>query len=354
MSPYTIADVVNMVIAAGARPVFADVDPATGNLRIDEVARLIEDDCGAVLATHFYGCAADISELARLCRSQRIPLIEDAAQAFGCAVNGQKVGTFGDVGIYSFGLYKNINGVFGGLVLTQDAELAARLRQAVAAAPSEPLASYLPRLAKGAVTDLLTQPLIFKLFSFWVFRWAFLREIDAINTKLVIDVDPKRLDEIPSKYLRRMSPAQARVLLPQLNGIEAANRARIRKAGLYFEGLAEISEVTLPPLRTDGSHIYTAFCLQAPDRRALVRFLLEHGADLAESYHRNCADLPCFEAFARECPNARRFAADAVYLPIYPRYPDQEIRRNVTLIRRFYNKARERSPTLIELKSKAA
>jgi perosamine synthetase len=244
--------------------------------------------------------------------------------------------------------------VFGGLVLTRDAELAACLRRDIAAAPSEPLASYLPRLAKGAVTDVLTQPLIFKLFSFWFFRWAFSREIDAINTKLVIDVDPKRLDEIPPKYLRRMAPAQARVLLPQLNGVEAANRERIRKAGLYFEGLGDVSEITLPPFRTDGSHIYTAYCIQAPDRRALVRYLLEHGADVAESYHRNCADLPCFEAEARECPTARRFAACAVYLPIYPRYPDHEIRRNVALIRRFYGYASDRRSDSIELKTKAA
>jgi dTDP-4-amino-4,6-dideoxygalactose transaminase len=82
--------------------------------------------------------------------------------------------------------------------------------------------------------------------------------------------------------------------------------------------------------------MYTNFPVQAPDRRALVRYMMERGADIAESHHRNCADLPCFEEFARECPVARGVAATLVYLPTYPRYDDAEIGRNIALIRQFY------------------
>jgi len=336
MSPYTIADVVNMVIAAGARPVFADVDAASGNLRVDEVARLIDDDTGAVLATHFYGCAADIVEIAKICRERKVPLIEDAAQAFGCAVNGRKVGTFGDVGIFSFGMAKNVNAFYGGLALTREPALAKRLRAALEDYPMERPRTYLPRLVRGAITDIVTFPPFFKLISFWFFRWAFLQDVQAVNNQLRIDVDPTRSDTLPIDYQRRMSPAQARALLPQLRGVDAANRERIRKANLYFEGLKDVAEIVLPPFRQDGSHIYMCFCVQAPDRRALVRFMMQRGADIPEGHHRNCADLPCFEAFARECPVARKVAASVLYLPTYPRYDDAEIHRNVSLIRQFY------------------
>jgi perosamine synthetase len=354
MSPYTIADVVNMVIAAGGRPLFADVDPQTGNLRPDEVERLVDGETGAVLATHLYGCAADILEIASICRKHALPLIEDSAQAFGCAVDGRKVGTFGDVGVYSFGMYKNINAFFGGIAITNNAELTSRLREALGDCPVEPIRIYLPKLAKGAFTDVLTHPLIFKAFSFWFFRWAFLKGIHGINTRLVIDVDPKRTDVIPQHYLRRMSPAQARALLPQLTGIEAANRERIRKAKLYCDGLKGIPGLVVPPYRADGSHIYTAFCIQVQDRRELVRFMLQRGADIQENYHRNCADLPCFEEFARECPVARRVAASAIYLPIYPRYGDVEIQRNVGLIRKFYGYQTVVSSVTNEVRRKAA
>jgi perosamine synthetase len=336
MSPYTITDVVNMVIAAGARPVFADVDAQSGNLRPDEVARLIDHDTGAVLATHLFGCAAAIVEIVKICQERNIPLIEDAAQAFGCVVNGRKVGTFGDVGIFSFGMYKNVNAFYGGLALTRDKALAERLRAALHDCAVEPLGTYLPKFVKGLITDVLTFPPVFKLLSFWFFRWSFLKDIEPINNTLRIDVDPKRSDTIPPDYLHRMSPSQARVLLPQLQGVDADNWERIRKAGLYFKGLKDIAEIVLPPFKKDGSHIYNYVCIQVPDRRALVRFMMQHGADMSEGHHRNCADLPCFEAFARECPVARQVAASLVFLPNYPRYADAEIHRNVSLIREFF------------------
>jgi dTDP-4-amino-4,6-dideoxygalactose transaminase len=339
MSPYTIADVVNMVIAAGGRPVFGDVHPASGNLRADEVARLIDRDTGAVLATHIYGCAADITEIARICRERDISLVEDAAQAFGCTVEGRPVGTFGDAGIFSFGMYKNVNAFYGGMVVTRDARLAQQIRREIETYPLESVQTFLPKLLHGVATDTLTHPTIFKAFSFWFFRWAFIHEIDAVNSRLRIDIDPKRMDVLPTSYKRQMSPGQARALLPQLKSVQAATEERVRKAALYFEGLDDVKEVKVPPAHWDGRHIYMCFPVKAPDRRRLVRFMLQRRADIAEGHHRNCADLPCFEEFARECPVAREVANSTIFLPTYPQYADKEIARNISLIREFYGHA---------------
>jgi hypothetical protein len=82
--------------------------------------------------------------------------------------------------------------------------------------------------------------------------------------------------------------------------------------------------------------------------------MLQHGTDLQESYHRNCADLPGFEEFARECPVARKFAVSAVYLPIYPRYGDAEIHRNVVLLRKFYGYDTVRSSVVSEVPPRVA
>jgi len=75
LSPYTIADVVNMVVSAGGNPVFADIEQATCNISADEVERLIDDKTGAVLVTHFYGLACDIERISEICRRRGIPLV---------------------------------------------------------------------------------------------------------------------------------------------------------------------------------------------------------------------------------------------------------------------------------------
>src|SRR5712692_2847005 len=94
MSPYTIADVVNMVVCAGGVPVFADVEPNTCNVDATEVERLIDADTGLVLVTHFYGLACDIERIACVCRDRAVALVEDSAQAFGARVRERRVGTF--------------------------------------------------------------------------------------------------------------------------------------------------------------------------------------------------------------------------------------------------------------------
>ena len=114
LSPYTIHDVINMVICAGATPVFADIDRKTCNIDTAEVAKLIDDDTGAVMVTHLHGLACDIEGVASVCRAKGVPLVEDTSQSLGAIVGGKRLGTFGDAGIFSFGMAKNVNCLYGG------------------------------------------------------------------------------------------------------------------------------------------------------------------------------------------------------------------------------------------------
>jgi dTDP-4-amino-4,6-dideoxygalactose transaminase len=65
---------------------------------------------------------------------------------------------------------------------------------------------------------------------------------------------------------------------------------------------------------------------------------MRHGRDITESYHRNCADLPCFSTWYRDCPRARATSESLIYLPTYPRYTDREIEKTVGVIRRFFGR----------------
>lgn len=336
LSPYTIADVVNMVVCAGGVPVFADLDPDTCNVSAAEVERLIDANTGAVLVTHFYGLVCDIERIKSLCDLHGVPLVEDAAQAFGARVGGKLAGTFGTAGIFSFGLYKNVNAFYGGMVVSNDDHLTAQLHVEMAKLTVQPLAPYLKKVINGLITDSITFPPFFGGLFFWVFRYGFLNSIDAINNKLKIDLAPELKVAVPADYLHRMSATQAALILTQLDRVEAHMQSRIAAAERYHAGLADIKELTLPPLRTDGSHIYWYFPIQAPDRHALVAHAMRQGRDITESYHRNCAALPCFSAWKRDCVNAERTANSVIYLPTYPGYPMDEVDANIRVIRAFY------------------
>jgi perosamine synthetase len=337
LSPYTIADVVNMVVCAGAVPVFADI-AGDGSCNIDPaaVAELLdnESNVGAVMVTHFYGLACDMEPLRQACTHAGVALIEDAAQAFGARVAAGQAGTIGHAGIFSFGLLKNVTGFLGGAVATNDAGLAQAMRAELQTFPVTPKDILWKKAAKGAVFDLATFPLVFYSAVYWLFRYAYLHDMDFFSNKLDTDANPVAYRTFPQRYAYRMSGAQAAIIRAQLDRCEAQSKERIGKAALYHEGLKDVPDLMLPPLRQDGSHIYFYFTVLARDRDAVARSMTQQYRDVQISHHRNCASLPCFAEYARPCPNAEAAAREALYLPTYPGYRDDQVEANIAAIRR--------------------
>ncbi len=338
LSPYTIADVVNMVLCAGAVPVFADV-AADGSCNIDPtaVADLLdrESDVGAVMVTHFYGLASEVEKLRDACARAGVPLIEDAAQAFGTRVSGKLAGTIGSAGIFSFGLLKNITGFLGGAVVTGDPDLAAAIRSELSSYPVVERSQLLKKAAKGVAFDIATEPVFFDSAVYWLFREAYLRKKEFFKNQLDTDANPVAYNEFPRHYACRMSGAQAAIIHAQLSRTDAQSAERISKAALYHAGLKDVPGLTLPPLRQDGSHIYLYYTVLARDRDGLARSMTRQYRDVQVSHHRNCASLPCFSEFARQCPNAEAASRQALYLPTYPGYRVDQVEANIAAIRRY-------------------
>lgn len=338
LSPYTISDVVNMVICAGGIPVFADVERSTCNIDPTQVEGLIDDQTAAVMVTHFYGLTCRMSELRSLCDRSGVPLIEDAAQAFGAVVDGRPAGTIGDAAVYSFGLYKNVTSFLGGMVVTRSSLIAERVRAGMRDWPLTPAWRLFRKAVAAAITDFATNPVVFRALTYWIFRHAHLHHVESLNNKLKIDVDPRLKERVPDSYLTRMTPFQARLAYRQLDAVDELSRHRIGIARIYHEGLLDIDDLILPPFRDDFSHIYAYYPVQYADRDALVDFALRHYRDIALSHHRNCASMPCFEEYARLCPEAQAAADSLIYLPTYPGYSRNEALKNVAVVRRFFGK----------------
>jgi perosamine synthetase len=342
LSPYTIADVVNMVLCAGGVPLFADVED-NGSCNIDPaaVARLLadHDDVGAVLVTHFYGLICDIEPILAACKSRGVPVVEDAAQAFGARIGGRRAGTMGCAGIFSFGLLKTVTSFLGGAVLTADRELEARIRADLAGFAGHSAGPLASKMAKGAAFDTVTNPLVFDTAVYWLFRYAYLHGIQFFKNQLDTDANPKAYASLPAAYGQRMSDGQAEIICDQLARCEPDMQARIANAALYHEGLHDLPDLVLPPLRTDGSHMYLYYPIQYGNRDKLAESMTRDLRDVQISHHRNCAAMPCFSDFARDCPNAERAGRGVIYLPTYPGYGRDQVMANVEAIRAFFRRA---------------
>jgi dTDP-4-amino-4,6-dideoxygalactose transaminase len=336
LSPFTIFDVINMVICAGGRPVFADIRRDSCTIDPHEIERLIDDETAVVLVTHMHVICAGIDRILDICRARHVAVVEDAAVAFGTHHGGRAVGTLGDVGVYSFGLFKNVNGIYGGAVVTHDGELYRRMAKEAEAFEPLPPDRLVKRMLYGVMVDAATNPFVFRALTFWAFRFGVLHDVDFILRRSRNDPDPFLRREFPASLRHKMSNAQARVVRAQLDSVEPDLRRRIGVAELYHRELRDLANVLLPPLATDGSGGFFTFPIQVEDRMALVRHLMRAGRDCAYYFYRNVADLGCFAEFATACPNASKAAASVVLLPTYPRYTLREAAKNVRAVREFW------------------
>ena len=126
-SPITFPATANVVVHVGATPVFADVEPETLNVDVEQVEASITPRTKAIMPVHFAGHPCEMDALMRVAHRHGLAVIEDCAHAMEATLRGRRVGSWGDVGAFSFYATKNITTGEGGMLVTSKAELAERV-----------------------------------------------------------------------------------------------------------------------------------------------------------------------------------------------------------------------------------
>ena len=126
MPTFTIISCALSVIRAGASPVYVDADPHTWNMKVEDIEALITEKTKAIMAVHIYGITVDMDPLLETAKKHNLKVIEDAAEVIGQTYKGTPCGSFGDISTFSFYPNKHITTGEGGMVLTDDPEVADR------------------------------------------------------------------------------------------------------------------------------------------------------------------------------------------------------------------------------------
>jgi dTDP-4-amino-4,6-dideoxygalactose transaminase len=126
VSPYTMSASATAILFYGGIPIFADIDPNTFNLTADSIERRLSPRTKAIMVVHIFGQAADMDPIMDLARRHDLKVIEDAAQAPGVRYKGRPVGAIGHIGGFSLNYHKHIHTGEGGMLVTNDSELALR------------------------------------------------------------------------------------------------------------------------------------------------------------------------------------------------------------------------------------
>lgn len=273
----------------GARPVFVDVDEKTFNLNVDEVARKITPRTRALLPVHLYGQPVEIGPLLELARRYNLRVVEDDAHAHGATYHGKRVGSFGDIGCFSFYPSK-VLGAYGdgGAITTNDAGLYERVKQL----------RYMGQKTKHAHDEIGFQ---------------------------------QRLDEL-----------QAAILRVKLRHLDAWIARRQRWANLYDELLRDVP-VTTPLVAPDRTHVFYLYTLRvdSKQRDALRKFLQARGIGTQIVYPQL---VPFQKAYASlgcrtgDFPVAEKLRDEIICLPMFPELTEGEVRMVAATISAFFDR----------------
>ncbi|MBN2328561.1 MAG: DegT/DnrJ/EryC1/StrS aminotransferase family protein [Candidatus Omnitrophica bacterium] len=127
-SPMTFCATANAIVHAGARPVFADIDPRTGLIDPTEIEKKITPKTRAIIPIHLSGRPCDMDAILAVARSRNIYLVEDCAHAIETTYHARHAGTFGDAGCFSFYVTKNMTAIEGGMAISQKAEIVEKIK----------------------------------------------------------------------------------------------------------------------------------------------------------------------------------------------------------------------------------
>jgi len=276
-SAYSFFATAGSIARVGAKPVFVDIEPTSYNLNPVLIERAITKRTKAIMPVHLFGQSAEMAPITELARAKGVPVIEDAAQAIGCDYQGQRIGSIGAIGCFSFFPSKNL-GAFGdaGLVTTNDDEIQTRLK------------------------SIRVHGSIVKYYH----------------------------DEVGGNF--RLDSLQAAVLAVKLRHLDSWSEGRQRNAAIYEQlfveaGLASDTvtpgRVVLPTILPNRRHIFNQYVVRLANRDAVLAKLKELKIG-AEVYYPLPLHLQkCFADLGHKLgdfPEAEKAAKESLAIPIFP------------------------------------
>lgn len=276
----------NVVELVGAVPIFVDIDIDTFNIDTTLIEKTITSKTKAIIPVHEFGLACDITAVIKIAEKHHLIVIEDAACALGAKENEKYVGTFGEVGSFSFHPRKAITGGEGGMLVTNDNELARKLR---------------------------------------------------ILRNHGIEMQRGKMEFVEAGFNYRMTDFQAALINSQFQRIESILDYKNMLANLYFDLLKDNDHVKLPAASENKKHTWQSFhVLVQGNRDVLISKLKEKG--IGTNYGAQCIPYQKYyqEKYQLDCdtlyPNAMKAYQQGLVLPLYERMDSDDVQRVVKSI----------------------
>lgn len=273
---FTFIATANAVLYAGAKPVLADVDPETFTLDSVQLERVVSEKTKAIVPVHLYGQCADMEAIMRFAKDNGIKVLGDAAQAHGAESLGRRAGGLGHAETFSMYPTKNMTSGEGGMITTDDAEVANAARSIVNHGRAQSTLGTYDHLRRG--------------------------------------------------HNFRLTDVHAAIGLVQLERLPGFNERRREIARTYDKAFAKLRTIRSPAVGVGNLHVYHQYTLVCKNRAAVVDHLKRHDIGVGVYYPRPLHGYPHLSELAHSrLEVSNRLAGQVVSIPVHPGLSDQDV-----------------------------
>ncbi len=315
---YTCPIVFEVVLRLGLKPVFVDVNLETFNVNPDLIPDAVTSKTKALILVHLFGRPCEMGEIMEIANKQGLYVIEDAAQALGSEYKNEKVGTFGDLAIFSFGLGKSMTAGEGGALVVNNEDLVASIAEAQVKLENPSF-----RWALHVLRNILAMNFFHGDHLYSLIRDFVDEDLEKTDKTIVRNCLGLFRSEEGRKLKRtlilsRMPKCSAKVARIQLKKVNNFNKKRIMNALALTSFLNTLGDfLQLPETSSDVKNTFTRFPLRLlrGSRDKLMKGLIRQGVDTEKPYHHLVELLDSLQV---KTPNTYTIADSVITVPNHP------------------------------------
>lgn len=329
LQAFTCNAAVNPIIWSGLKPIFVDVDERTFNMDAADLKKKKSFKSKVVMVQHTFGLAANMDKISEICRQNNLILIEDCAHSLGATFLGRKVGTFGKAAFFSFSRDKVISSVYGGMAVTNDDDLAEKIKKyrEKSGFPSYDWISQ--QLLHPVLMNWLILPTysIFGKYLLILFQWFQILS-KAVHWK-------EKRGRKPAYFPKRLPHALAILALDQFKKVDKFNKHRKEIADFYRQELKE-TNFELP---ADLEQIYLRFSVKYPKAHKIIRKAWRKNLLIGDWYTTAIAPhdtkLDKMRYVSGSCPKAEKLVKETLNLPTHINISKEEAQKVIKFLKNY-------------------
>ncbi|MDI6602753.1 MAG: aminotransferase class I/II-fold pyridoxal phosphate-dependent enzyme [Patescibacteria group bacterium] len=314
LQAFTCNAAVNPIIWSGLKPVFVDCDEKTFNIDIEDLKRKITEKSKVVVVQHTFGLPADMNEILEICQKNNLILIEDCAHSLGATYRDKKIGTFGKAAFFSFSRDKVISSVYGGMAVTNDEELAKKLRDFQEKIGYPSYFWVFQQLLHPVLMNYLILPSysIFGKYLLILFQWLQILS-KAVHWK-------EKRGQKPGYFPKKLPNALAILALNQFKKLERFNKYCREIADFYYNELKDTS-FKLPPDPEERKQIFLRFTIKHFKAHQIIKKAWQKNLLIGDWYLTPIAPhdtkLEKMQYILGSCPKAEKLTKETFNLPTH-------------------------------------